>query len=280
MIRQPRRSLAAALGLFAMFASPSVALPQGLSLMGEGNQPLEIDAEQGIEWHRNDKVYVARGNARAARGEIAVHAEVLKAHYRAGNSGKTEIWRIEAEGAVRLTSPTQTVYGDRGVYDVDNAVAVLVGNDLKLVTQNEVITARDSLEYWERKQMAVARGDAQAKREDNQLRADVLTAHFLPGKNEKLKLERIDAYDNVEVSTPTEFARADRGVYYVEQELATLSGSVKVTRGDNQLNGQYAEVNLATGVSRLLASPPGEDGSDRVKGLLVPEKVSEPESGS
>ena len=280
MTRQPVRSLATALSLFAVCLLPSVALPQGLSLMGEGNQPLEIDAEQGIEWHRNDKVYVARGNARAARGEIAVHAEVLKAHYRAGNSGKTEIWRIEAEGSVRLTSPTQTVYGDRGVYDVDNAVAVLVGTDLKLVTQSEVITARDSLEYWERKQMAVARGNALAIREDNQVRADVLTAHFLPGKNDKLKLERIDAYDNVEVSTQTEFARADRGVYYVEKELATLSGSVKVTRGDNQLNGQYAEVNLATGVSRLLASPPGEDSSDRVKGLLVPDKANTLESGS
>ena len=35
---------------------------------------------------------------------------------------------------------------------------------------------------------------------------------------------------------------------------------------------EYAEVNLATGVSRLLGAPPGGAGDTRVRGLFIPEQ--------
>jgi lipopolysaccharide export system protein LptA len=44
---------------------------------------------------------------------------------------------------------------------------------------------------------------------------------------------------------------------------------VRITRGQNQLNGTRAEVNLKTGISRLL---PGRSG--QVHGLIVPEQSS------
>jgi lipopolysaccharide export system protein LptA len=47
----------------------------------------------------------------------------------------------------------------------------------------------------------------------------------------------------------------------------TLSGNVKVTNAGNQFNGEYAEVNVKTGVSRLLGSP---SGSGTVKSLIMP----------
>jgi lipopolysaccharide export system protein LptA len=64
-------------------------------------------------------------------------------------------------------------------------------------------------------------------------------------------------------------ARAERGTYDVDTEMATLKGNVRLTRGKNQLNGAAAEVNMKTGVSKLHAAP-GADG--RVRGLLVPEQ--------
>ena len=42
-------------------------------------------------------------------------------------------------------------------------------------------------------------------------------------------------------------------------------GKVRITRGENQLNGSEAEVNMKTGISRLLAGNAG-----RVQGLVVP----------
>ncbi|MDJ0944054.1 MAG: LptA/OstA family protein [Kiloniellales bacterium] len=265
--RQPALGRLAALAL-AMALLPTGLAAQGLLGGGKGKSPLEINADQGIEWRRDQRTYVASGNARATRGDLELFADVLTAHYRDAPDGSSEIYKITANGNVRIVSPNEEARGDRGAYDVDNGVVVLLGENLRLTTPEEVITARDSLEYWEQKQMAVARGEALAKREDRQISADVLAAHYQPGADEKLELQRIEAYGNVEVETDREYARGDRGTYFVDKELATLQGTVKITRGQNQMNGDYAEVDLTTGVSRLLSSGSG------VKGMILPKAVT------
>ena len=267
-----RRHLALALVWLALLGLPGAAAAQGLKGLQSGDKPLEINAEEGIEWRRNEQVYIARGNVEAIRGDLTIYADVMTAHYGKTEAGNSDIDRIDVEGNVRIVSPTETVYGDRGVYDVANGVLVLVGDDLRLEGEQDTISARDSLEYWELKRMAVARGDALAVRADKRIRADVLSAHFEPDAADNLVLTRIDAYGNVRISTATEFASGDRGVYYVEREFATLTGSVKITREDNQLNGQYAEIDMKTGVSRLLAGPPGTKSTARVHGLIVPKR--------
>jgi lipopolysaccharide export system protein LptA len=267
-------------GWLALGAGAPDTLAQGLQGLQGGDEPLEINADEGIEWRRNEQLYIARGNARAARGDISVFADVMTAHYRENAAGKSEIDRIDLDGNVRIVSPGETVYGDRGVYDVINGILVLVGDDLRLESGQDLITARDSLEYWEHKNMAVARGEAVATREETRIMADVLTAHFKPGPDKNLQLNRIDAYGNVRISTATEYARGDRGVYYADREFATLTGGVKITREENQMNGEYAEVDMRTGVSRLLAAPPGSKTSKRVHGLLVPRRKPKTEDDS
>ena len=265
-----RRALLAVLALAALAGLPAAAAAQSLGAEGAG-EAIEIDAEEGIEWHRKQKLYIARGDARATRGDLTVRAEVLTAHYRTSDQGEAEIFRIEADGAVKLTSPGETAYGDKGVYDVDKGLLLLTGDNLRLVMEKDVVRARDSLEYWEDRKVAVARGDAVAERENQEVRADVLTAYFQPGETGDLELTTIRADGNVEITTPGEFASGDGGVYYVKEQFATLTGGVKITRGDDQVNGEYAEMNMATGVSRLLGAQPGQPGENRVRGLLVPE---------
>src|SRR3546814_9580590 len=70
-------------------------------------------------WNRDAKTYTARGNARAASGEVEVQADVLIAYYREpaeGGEGDSEIYLLEAAGSVRIKSPEGTVYGDKGRY--------------------------------------------------------------------------------------------------------------------------------------------------------------------
>ena len=270
--------LCAALALLCPLVFGAPAAAQGLKGLQSGDQPLEINAEEGIEWRRNEQLYIARGNVEAIRGELTLYADVMTAHYGKTATGGTDIDRIDVEGKVRIVSPSATIYGDRGAYDVANGVMVLVGDDLRLVGENDIITARDSLEYWELKNMAVARGDAVAVREDKRIQADVLSAHFAPDAEDNLVLIRIDAFGNVRIATATDFARGDRGVYYVDREFATLSGAVRITREENQMNGEYAEIDMKTGISRLLAAAPGTKTTTRVRGLLVPKR--KPKSGA
>jgi lipopolysaccharide export system protein LptA len=270
----------AALFVLAMLATgPSPAAAQslgGLDLQSS-DEPIEIVASDGIEWRRDEKVYVARGDARASRGDMSVSAAVLTARYREGADGNIQVYRIEADGQVRLASKDSVVSGDKAVYDVDKAVLVVTGSNLRAETQKAIITARDSLEYWDADRVVVARGDAVAVEGDRRVEADVLTGYIR--KDGDAALYQVEAEGNVVLTTTDEVVRAAKAVYNLDKEFATLTGGVKITRGENQLNGDHAEVDLKTGVSRLLGSPSATGGSGgRVHTLIVPDQ--KPELGS
>ncbi len=63
---------------------------------GGGDKPLEISADEGIEWRRDSNQYIARGNARAAQGDLEVFADVLIANYRPGVDSSSEIYQVDA----------------------------------------------------------------------------------------------------------------------------------------------------------------------------------------
>ena len=247
------------------------ACAQGLGMFSPNDKrALDIEADNGIEWRQNEHLYIARQNARATRGRATLYGDMLTAHYRpvvrdqrkpqdAGSlDGSTEIYRIEADGNVRLKSETQTVYGDHGVYEMDSATAVFTGEHLKLVTQRDTVTARDSLEWFDNKLIGIARGDALSVRDTKQLAADVLIAHVVKPADGPSRIDRIDAQDHVVVTTPTETARGASGVYNVDTGIITLARDVTITRGDNVLKGQYGIVDLNTNISHLLSAPPGD----------------------
>ncbi|MDB5409397.1 MAG: hypothetical protein JWL84_4309 [Rhodospirillales bacterium] len=287
------------LGAIAFPLGASSAGAQGLGVAAPGDRrPLDIQADKGIEWRQNDNVYIARGNASAARGNATLYADTLVAHYRSTSpdrprnadtgaiSGPTEVYRVEADGNVRLVNETQTVYGSHAVYDIDSATAVFTGANLKLVTPRDTVTARDSLEWYDNKNLGVARGDALAVREDaKRLAGDVLVALVLRPPNEPARITRIDAQGHVTVTTLADIAQGASGVYNVDTGIATLKGGVTITRGENQLRGQYAVVDLNNNVSRILSELPGDAASSAngtasprtpVHGLVVPRSSGKP----
>jgi len=292
-----KRAFLAALLLAGAAAAQTLDMTQG--------GPIEITAVDGIEWRQQEQVVIARGEARAVRDGVTVDADRLIARYRpragvaaaasqpgASPVSGSEIWRLEAEGRVRITSATETATGTRAVYDLDQAVMVLSGTGLALDTPDQRITARDSLEYWPQRRMAVARGAALVvTTDDRRVAADTLVAYFLeaepvpPGNaprppsqpggtvpGQGSKIDRVEAFGNVEIRTAEEVVRGARGTYSPQTGLARIVGGVRITRGENQLNGAEAIVNLQTGISRLVSAP-----GERVQGLVVPQQ-NQPET--
>lgn len=152
----------------------------------DGTGPISIQADNGIEWQQNQQLYIARGDAVAARGPATIRANTLIAHYRRAKNGaanadnNTEIYRIEADGGVVITRDNRTVVGDHADYDLDQGFGIVRGKALKLTTATDAITARDSLEWYDAKQIAVARGDAVAVRQGGRtIKADILTAYMV-----------------------------------------------------------------------------------------------------
>ena len=287
-----KRRFALALSLLAGAAwAQTVDLNQG--------GPIEVTARDGMEWHQNDQLVIARGAARAVRGGVTIDSDLLLARYRPrggapaearppseGPGGASEIWRLEAEGTVVITTATDRAEGDRAIYDLDQTVMVLTGRNLRLTSPDNVLTARDSVEYWPQRRMAVARGDAVVvTKDDKRVRADVLVAHFreapaqaagaprpqptrraaenAPGSDSNL--EKVEAYSRVEIRTAEEVVRGDTGVYTPPNALARLQGNVTIVRGNNTLTGCEAIVNMQTGISRLVSCPGAP-----VRGIIVP----------
>jgi lipopolysaccharide export system protein LptA len=273
--------------------------------------PIDITARDGLEWRQNEQEVIARGDARATRGTVTVTADTLTAWYRKKNAAETaqatqatglagdpstegnEIYRMQAEGHVHIFTATDQAQGDKAVYDLDQSVLVMTGRNLKLTTPNDVITARDDLEYWPQQHMAVARGDAVVVTNDaKRVAADTLVAYTTdnpppasatpvptpvaakPNEDPLAasgKLQRVEAFGNVSVRTPTDTVTGDRGVYVPDTGMARLGGNVRITRGQNQLNGAEADVNMKTGIATLIAqTAAGSPKAARVHGLVVP----------
>lgn len=259
------RLQAAAAALVLAASVPAWA--QGLPGTSDG-QPVNVDADNAIEWHQDVRAYVARGNASAVRGTTTVKADVLTAYYREVPGKGSEIFQLAGDGQVHIINPDQEVFGDHAIYDADKKVLVVTGQNLRLQTKTDVVTARDALEYYEGQGFSVARGDALAVRSNgDRLRADVLIGQFEKDETGSSKMKRIDGSGNVVVTTATDVARSEKVVYSVADNTAVLIGNVRITRGDNQINGEAAEMNMNTHVNRVIA---GAETGGRVKGLLIP----------
>ena len=309
---------AGAIALGFMFGCLS-AVPASAQLPGQtdNGQPIQIQADSGIEWQQDQHLYIARGNAVASRGPSEVHADTLIAHYRevkggtsanTNTGGNTEVYRVDAQGHVTIKRDNQTLVGDNAVYDVDQGLLVVTGKGLKLTTATDTVTARDSLEWYDPKQVAVARGDAVAIRNGKTIKGDILTAYMVktaadkpnsgapagrppatkpskptatpaaatPGTaGNESKISRIDAQGHVTVLNATDTGHGDFGVYNADSGIATLIGNVVIARAKDVIKGQYAVMDLNNNVSRMLpaTAAPGVP-KQRVQGLFVRQEQS------
>lgn len=252
-----------------LLALPVHAQEAANGMFGSNGQPLSVNADS-LEWRQNEKMYVARGKASVTQGNVTLMAETLTAHYVEKPEGGTQINLIEAEGGVHIKGQAQDVYGQRGVYDLNRQVAVLKGDNLQLIMGEDTVTARDTLEFWQQENIAVARGEAKATRGEQIIAGDILTAQLEKAAGGKLVIRKMSAEGNVLVATKDEIARGDRGLYDLKKEQAVLEGNVRITRGPNQLNGAKAIVDLKNGVSRLVAAK-----GQQVKALMVPNSAPE-----
>ncbi|MGE4522551.1 MAG: LptA/OstA family protein [Acetobacter sp.] len=280
--------------------------------MSHGGQ-ITVTAAGGFDWDQNQKKVTAYDQAKAVRGDVTVTADKLIAFYRkkapadgapapqppapAGadkktapqpdseqDSGANEIYRLEAIGHVHIYTNTDQAWGDHAVYDIDQATMVMTGKNMKLTTPQDVMTARDSMEYYAQQHISIGRGNATVTTNDQrQIRADVLVGYSAPaapadGKADKTatdassplengsgKLEKVNAFGHVWVRTQTETVTGDRGVYVPDTGIARIVGNVHITRGPNQIQGAAAIINMHTGLATMSEQPGG-----RVSGVVVP----------
>ncbi len=240
------------------------------------NKPLEITADESLEWNRTDLYFKARKNVKATQGKTSLFTALLTAKYRDGKEGGIDIYTIKADGAVRIVSENSQAYGDHAVYDVDTSYAVMTGDHLRLVSDDQVVTARDKFEYYVSAGRLEAHGQAKAEREGDMLEADKMIALFeQDSKTGRRVLKSLEAIGNVVITTPDEILTGNRAIYSAQTNVAELLEGVVIVRGPNKLQGTRAEVNLETNISKIYGGTPAEGG--RVRGVFYPSSAKKPE---
>jgi lipopolysaccharide export system protein LptA len=89
--------------------------------------PVDIDADRVEVQQRADRA-VFSGNVHAVQGNLKLDAERLRVAYLTQpGSGNPQIQRIDADGGVTMTSPSERASGRYGIYDVNRRVITLIG---------------------------------------------------------------------------------------------------------------------------------------------------------
>jgi len=251
----------------------------GLGFDSDNEKPIEISAENGIEWKRDTRTYTARGNALAQQGNTSIAADTLIAYL----DDQDELSNWEAIGNVKIQTSQSTSYGDRAEYTEATRLLVLTGSNLKVVTDNQTVTARDQIEYWRDKDVVVAKGNVVIVRsqKNTTIHSDEATAYFRDKLDDPAtpqdetgdgsEIYQVEAQGHVRVDRKEQTAFSDHLAYNPESDVAILTGNVTIHSKDNTYKGARAELDLANDVSRLLPAPgqrvfttirPKEDNND------------------
>ncbi|PCI54878.1 MAG: ostA-like family protein [Alphaproteobacteria bacterium] len=242
------------------------------TLNPDRNEPLEITADDSLEWHRTKLYFKARKNVRAVQGGTTLISDMLTARYREGGEGM-DIHTLQADGHVQIISAQSKAYGDHATYKVDKGYAVMTGQNLRLISDGQSVTARDKFQYWVNSGRLEAIGHAVAVRLGDKLEADKLIATFTEDKTGKRTLKTLEAIGHVVITTPTEILTGELAIYQAATNIAEIHNNVKIMRGPNVLQGDRAQVNLETNVSKIFGGT-GENG--RVRGVFYPGSETKP----
>jgi len=256
-----------ALGLSTAAWSQETTAPAagggGFGLDNNNKDPIEISADNGIEWKRDSRTYTARGNALAQQGNTSIAADTLIAYL----DDQDELSNWEAIGNVKIQTSQSTSYGDRAEYTEATRLLVLTGSNLKVVTDNQTVTARDQIEYWRDKDVVVAKGNVVIVRsqKNTTIHSDEATAYFRDKLDDPAtpqdetgdgsEIYQVEAQGHVRVDRKEQTAFSDHLAYNPESDVAILTGNVTIHSKDNTYTGARAELDLANDISRLLPAP-------------------------
>lgn len=89
--------------------------------------PIDVDADR-IEVLDQQNQAIFSGNVRVVQGGLTLEANRIKIVYSRPAKGDPVIRRLDADGNVRLTTPSERATARFGIYDVDNRLLTLIGD--------------------------------------------------------------------------------------------------------------------------------------------------------
>ena len=225
-------------------------------------EPLEVSADNQLLWDQTKSLYQADGNAIAKRGTQEIAAQTLTAYYD-DEADSLDITRILAEENVRFADGDMKGSGQNLDYDIALDRYDLQGPKAVIISKDGEVRADKTVLFERQKGMIYLRGNGYIQLNDGRLlQGDEIDITL----DEAEDIQTVAAKGDVFISQADgRQANANEGIYDAKTGKAILTGNVKIKDGESILNGQKAEIDFNSGISRLLASEKG----GRVSGILV-----------
>jgi lipopolysaccharide export system protein LptA len=238
-----------------------VALP----VMAQDDEPLRIEADDLLEWDQDAGRYIARGNAVATKGDTNISGDVLVATYDP-DAEEREITQITGTGDVTFSDAQGNATGQKIIYNVDGSGYRVDGPAGRVKGKNGNIAAERHIvlvTFEDDTQQMTATGDAvYINAENERFAGNVINAFF----DKEGALERVEGDGKVNILTAEgSTATGDSVIYLAQTDKATLVGNVTISDGKSTMQGGRAEMDFASGNSRILSDKSG----GRVSGVLV-----------
>lgn len=117
----------------------------------------------------------------------------------------------------------------------------------------------DRIEVQDRADRAMFVGNVHVRQNELTLDTARLTVAYSggPGSSGGVQIRRLDAAGGVTVTSPSEKASGDFGIYDLDRKLITLLGNVRLVRENNLVSGARLVIDLDSGRAVIDGGPPG-----------------------
>ncbi len=219
---------------------------------------LTVEADKSLQWLKNEKKYIATGNALAKQGGMTLKAEVITAHYEetetnAADTEEISISLIIGHGNAEFIRTGLTAKAEKIEYDLSSGQIIMTGGKPKVVNDNNSLEASESLNYDRASKLVTAIGNAELVLANGRtLKGDRIEAVLNEDESDFIT---VMATGNAEVFSPdisgAREGRSDHMIYDQTTGIANLTGNVTLKDKANIMKGDKAVIDTIAGTSTL-----------------------------
>ncbi len=227
------------------------------SYLSENKQNIYITSENGLIINQADKTVTALKNVDVYQDKSHLESQTLILDYIKSPQSKTQVRRITARDQVIATLSGQKATGNELiVYRASDEIAAVLSG-VSAYRQQNILSVGQLIELS---------GKAVLTDKENTIRADKIYALYNADASE---MKQVYAIGNMSATNGVQRITGNYGIYTPETKIVSVHEKVSLHEKESVLTGEYATLNLKTGISSLSAPKEGKTGG-RVRGQIIP----------
>ena len=220
-----------------------------------------ITSENGLIINQAQNTITALKNAHIYQKKENIKAEKLILTYKKDAYNNNQIVKAEGYKNVQALQEGKTIKAEEMILYKDKTEALRVLNPLKSYKKVQLKNEVEEVAYLNDKAMF--------KEGNHLVYADSMYVIYKKGKQTTNEIDMVVAIGNVQASNGVQRILGNYGIYNPKTNVVDLYDNVQLHQGNSVLKGQWANLNLQSGISSLKSQQDGAT-KTRVKGSLIP----------